>query len=173
MILLIIDAQKLITNEKLYMFDKVVYNIEKLIHSARTNNVEVIYVVHDDGADSDLTVGKEGFEIYERFSPRDSEKIFVKTVNSAFKNTGLLEYLNTKSEKDVVITGLQTDFCIDASIKCGFEHNFNIIVPKYANSTVNNDFMTSEISYNYYNEYIWNNRYATLLSVEDTIKLFE
>lgn len=34
----------------------------------------------------DLTQGKEGFEIYEEFKPFVKEKIFIKTVNSAFRD---------------------------------------------------------------------------------------
>ena len=61
--------------------------------------------------------------------------------------TSLLEYLIDKGEKDIIIVGLQTDYCIDATIKCGFEHGFNIIVPAYANTTVDNKFMSAANCY--------------------------
>ncbi|OOM80545.1 cysteine hydrolase family protein [Clostridium sp. BL-8] len=170
MVLLVVDTQKLITNEELYNFDAFVANVKELIHEARKNNVEVIYVRHDDGAGNELTKGNEGFEIYEGFKPMAQEKIFDKTVNSAFKESGLLEYLTDKGEKDVIVIGLQTDYCIDATIKCGFEHGFNIIVPAYANTTVDNKFMSSEESYKYHNEFMWNGRYAECISLDETIK---
>ncbi|WP_411680990.1 cysteine hydrolase family protein [Clostridium thailandense] len=170
MVLLVIDTQKLITNEKLHEFDMFVSNIKRIIHQARENNIEVIYVRHDDGIENELTKGTEGFEIYEKFQPMKGEKIFDKKVNSAFKGTGLLEYLVDKGEKDIIIVGLQTDYCIDATIKCGFEHGFNIIVPAHTNTTVNNKFMSSEQSYQYYNEFMWNSRYAECISLDETIK---
>lgn len=49
MVLLVIDTQKLITNDKLYEFDRFVVNVKKLITKAIKNNIEVIYVRHDDG----------------------------------------------------------------------------------------------------------------------------
>lgn len=98
------------------------------------------------------------------------KKIFDKKVNSAFKETGLLEYLTNNGEKDIIIAGLQTDYCIDATIKCGFEHGFNIIVPAYSNTTVDNFFMSAEQSYKYYNEFIWNERYAKCISLEETLR---
>jgi len=170
MILIVVDTQKLITNEELYEFDRFVANVEKIIHEARANNIEVVYVRHDDGAGSELTKGNDGFEIYEKFQPRNEERIFDKEVNSAFKGTGLLEYLKGKGEEDIIIVGLQTDYCIDATVKCGFEHGFNIIVPAYANTTVNNRFMSSEESYKYYNEFMWKGRYAECISLEETLK---
>ncbi len=170
MVLLVIDTQKLITNEKLYEFEMFVSNVKEIIHEARANNIEVIYVRHDDGIGNELTKGTHGFEIYEKFQPINDEKIFDKKVNSAFKWTGLLEYLIDKGEKDIIIVGLQTDYCIDATIKCGFEHGFNIIVPAYTNTTVNNKFMSAKQSYQYYNEFMWNSRYAECISLDETIK---
>lgn len=170
MVLLVVDTQRLITNNQLYNFDVFVSNVEKIIHEARSSNIEVIYVRHDDGIGTELTKGTDGFEIYEKFKPIGEEKIFDKEVNSAFKGTGLLEYLIGKGEKDIIIVGLQTDYCIDATIKCGFEHGFNIIVPANTNTTVNNRFMSSEQSYKYYNELIWNGRYAECISLEQSIK---
>jgi nicotinamidase-related amidase len=169
MVLLVVDTQKLITNEKLYKFDMFVSNVKEIINKARENKIEVIYVRHDDGTGSELTKGTDGFQIYEEFKPINEEKIFDKNVNSAFKGTGLLEYLIDKGEKDIIIVGLQTDYCIDATIKCGFEHGFNIIVPAYANTTVDNKFMSTEKSYKYYNEFMWNGRYAECISLDKTI----
>lgn len=170
MVLLVVDTQKLITNEKLYKFDMFVSNVKEIIHEARANNIEVIYIRHDDGIGNELTKGNDGFEIYEEFQPMSNEKIFDKKVNSAFKGTGLLKYLIDKSEKDIIVVGLQTDYCFDATIKCGFEHGFNIIVPAYSNTTVNNKFMSAEQSYQYYNEFMWNGRYAECISFDETIK---
>ncbi|WP_461207533.1 cysteine hydrolase family protein [Clostridium sp. DL1XJH146] len=170
MVLLVIDTQRLITNEKLFQFNIFVSNIKQIIHEARANNIEVIYVRHDDGVGNELTQGNDGFEIYEEFQPMNDEKIFDKNVNSAFKGTGLLEYLINKEENDIIIVGLQTDYCIDATVKCGFEHGFNIMVPAYANTTVNNKFMLAEQSYRYYNEFMWNGRYAECVSMDEAIK---
>lgn len=170
MILLVVDTQKLITNDKLYEFNKFVSNVKEIINTARHNNIEVIFIQHDDGVNSELTKGKAGYEIYEEFQPIAGEKIFHKNVNSPFKESGLLEYLLNKNETDLIVVGLQTDYCIDATIKCGFEHGFNIIVPAYANTTVDNKFMTAKQTYEYYNEFLWNRRYANCLSFDETIK---
>ena len=170
MILLVVDTQKLITNLDLYNFNAFENAVKTLITAARENNVEVIYVRHDDGNGTELTKGTEGFEIYEGSEPKQGEKIFDKTVNSSFKDTGLLEYLKEKDVRTVVVVGLQTDYCIDATIKCGFEHGFKMIVPENANSTFDNAFVTGEQSYKYYNEFMWKGRYAECISVEETIE---
>ncbi|MBP1560959.1 MAG: cysteine hydrolase [Oscillospiraceae bacterium] len=173
MVLLVVDTQKLITNEQLYNFNVFKSNVKLLIEKARANSVEVIYVRHDDGVGADLTKGTDGFEIFDEFKPAKNERIFDKTVNSSFKGTQLLEYLHSKAETEVIVVGLQTDYCIDATVKCGFEHGFRIIVPAYANTTFDNKFMSAEQSYRYYNEFMWKNRYAECVSVEEAIEIME
>ena len=165
MILLVVDTQKAITNDKLYQFDLFKSRVIELIRTARNNKIEVIFVRHDDGIGNELTKGNDGFQ------PLNGELIFDKNVNSAFKDTGLLEYLRQKEENTIIIVGLQTDYCIDATIKSGFEHGFKMIVPANANSTVDNQYMTAEQSYHYYNEFMWNKRYAECIPFEKTLEL--
>ena len=82
----------------------------------------------------------------------------------------MLEYIIEKNVRTVVVSGLQTDYCIDATIKCGFEHGFKMIVSENVNSIFDNAFMTREQSYKYYNEFMWKGRYAECISVEETIE---
>ncbi len=169
MVLLVVDTQKLITNNKLYKFEEFKSNVRNLIATARAENIEVIFVRHDDGVGEALTKGNEGYEIYEEFKPMDTELIFDKVVNSSFKDTGLLEYLKQKKEAEIIIVGLQTEYCIDATIKAGFEHGFKMIVPANTNSTFDNKYMSAEQTYSYYNEFMWNRRYAECISFEETL----
>ncbi|MCI8738446.1 MAG: cysteine hydrolase [Lachnospiraceae bacterium] len=158
-------------NNDLYEFETFVYRIKTLIKEARNNNIEVIYVRHDDGVKQKLTKGALGYEIYEEFQPMPNERVFDKNVNSAFRDTGLLEYLHEKDEDTIIIVGLQTDYCIDATVKCGFEHGLKMIVPANTNSTFDNAYMTAEKSYRYYNEFMRNGRYAECISFEKTLEL--
>ena len=171
MVLLVVDTQKLITTDNVYNFKEFEKRIKSLIGRARQNGIEVIYIRHDDGPTQSLTKGTDGFEIYDGFVPENGEKIYDKTVNSPFKETGLLQYLREKGERDVMAVGLQTDYCMDATIKCGFEHGFHMIVPEYTNSTVDNDYMTAEQTYKYYNEFMWNRRYAQCVSYEEALNM--
>lgn len=173
MVLLIVDTQKLITNEKLYRFEALVANIRTLIHTARQNGIEVIYIRHDDGEDKPLTKGVDGFEIYEAFAPNEGEMIFDKNINSPFRNTGLLEYLRGKGKTELIVAGLQTDYCMDATVKCGFEYGFKVYVPAYTNSTFDNAFMTAEETYRYYNDFMWNGRYAKCVSMEEMLGIMK
>ena len=109
MVLLVVDTQKGIVDERLYAFEKFVRNIRKLIRTAREQGIEVVYVQHDDGPGTGFSIGDDEFEVYSGFAPLLTEKRFVKTVCSAFKKeSGLLEYLTEKDEKDVMVCGIMT-----------------------------------------------------------------
>ena len=174
MILLVVDTQKGCFNERLFAFEIVRDNIKQLISVARENNVEVIYVQHDDGPGTDLDKFTDNYERYEEFAPRDGEKHFEKNVNSAFHPmTGLTEYLLSKDEKDIIVIGVSTDYCMDATIKSGFEKGFNIYVPEYTNSTYDNPYFDKETAYHYFNEFMWNKRYAKVISFEQAIQMLQ
>lgn len=170
MVLLVVDTQKLITNSELFSFERFQSNLKTLIAQARGNQIPVVYIRHDDGPGGELSKGTEGFDIYEEFAPERGEKIFDKHYNSAFKGTELKEYLRAQGINTIMIVGLQTDYCIDATIKAGFEHGFSILIPEYANTTTDNPFMTGEESYHYHNEFHWNDRYGVCITMEDAMK---
>lgn len=174
MILLVVDTQKGCFNENLYLFETIKKNIKQLITLARENNVEVVYVQHDDGPGTDLDKSADNYEIYEEFAPRDGEKRFEKNVNSAFHPmTGLTEYLQSKGEKDIIAIGVSTDYCMDATVKSGFEKGFNIIIPEYTNSTYDNPYFDKEAAYHYFNDFMWNKRYAKVISFEQAVQLLQ
>jgi nicotinamidase-related amidase len=172
MVLLVVDTQKGCFDERLYAFETVRENIRKLIAAARENGVEVVYVQHDDGPGTDLDKATENYEIYEEFAPRADERRFEKNVNSAFHPmTGLTEYLQSRGERDVMTIGVSTDYCMDATIKSGFEKGFNLFVPAYANSTYDNPYFDKETAYKYYNEFMWGTRYAKIITFEQAVQL--
>ena len=174
MTLLVVDTQKGITDNRLFAFEKIVSNIKELIATARANGDEVIFVQHDDGPGSGFSVGDVDYEIYDEFTPLEGEKIFTKTVNSSLHpSTGLLPYLNDRQVKELMIVGLQTNFCIDATIKSAFEHGFRVYVPEYTNSTFDNDYMKAETCYRYYNEFMWPVRFARCITMDEAKELLK
>ena len=168
--LLVIDVQTAICTPALFAYQSFTENLRALIETARQTDTEVIYIRHDDGAGSALTPGNAGFAIAADFAPLPSERIFDKTVNSPFRDSGLTEYLRSCGENTLILTGLQTEYCVDAAVKCGFEHGFRLLVPAFANTTADNAHLTGEQTYHYYNDFIWNRRYAECLSTDEMLR---
>ncbi len=172
MTLLVIDTQVGITDDRLYYFEDLRANIKTLIGQARNSGVEVIYVRHDDGPGTGFSVGDEEFQIFGEFAPVGDEKIFDKVVNSALHpSVGLSKYLADKGETSLMVVGLQTDFCIDATVKSGFDLGYEVFVPERTNSTFDNPYLDQKTAWHFFNEYVWPNRYAKCVSMSEAIEL--
>lgn len=161
--LLVVDIQNALILEHPFDEKRLIKTVAQMEEICREKGIEVIFVRHEDNT---LVQGESGFEIYSKVAPREGEKIFNKHFNSAFKETGLREYLQEKGVERLIVCGMQTDFCIDATIKCGFEHGFEIIVPRGGHTTFDNRYLSGEELYHYYSYEIWNHRYAQVMSVE-------
>ncbi|MCR4578438.1 MAG: cysteine hydrolase [Clostridiales bacterium] len=157
MILLVIDMQKALVDDELYAFDTFMDRTVRLIGAAREHGVEVIYAQHDAGPGSGLSAGDEGFEIADEVRPAPGEKVFVKTISSCFGNADFRAYMEQQEDKRLMIVGLQTNYCIDATVKSAFERGYEVIIPEGTNSTFDNDYMTGETAVKYYNEDVWDN----------------
>ena len=155
MILLVVDMQEGLVDEELYAFDTFMDRTVRLIEAARKNHVEVVFVQHDAGPGSGLTAGDSAFEIAGQVRPLPEEKVFVKTINSCFGSKDFREYMEKQEDKRLMMIGLQTNYCIDCTVKSAFERGFEVIIPEGTNSTFDNDYMTGETAVRYYNEDVW------------------
>ncbi len=155
MVLLVVDMQRALVCGDLYDFEGFLERTVRLIGEARKHCVEVVFVRHDAGPGSGMTVGDDGFEFAEQARPEKGEKTFVKTVNSCFGNKEFKAYMKGQADKRLMIIGLQTNYCIDATVKSAFERGFEVIIPEGTNSTFDNDYMTGETAVRYYNEDVW------------------
>ncbi len=155
MILLVVDMQKGIVDEELFAYDLLMKSVVRLMDEARKNRVEVIFFRHDAGPGSGLSAGDSGFEIVGEAAPKAGEKVFVKTINSCFGNREFRDYMERQEDKRLMVIGLQTNYCIDATVKSAFERGFEVIVPDGANSTFDNEYMSGETTVRYYEEDVW------------------
>ncbi len=171
MILLVVDMQKGIADEELYAYDSFMEKTASLIETARKNNVEVVYVRHDAGEDSGMTAGDEDFEIVGAVAPQAGEKIFDKTINSCFGNKDFKAYMEQQEDRRLMIIGLQTNWCIDATVKSSFERGYEVIIPEGTNSTFDNDYMDGETTVRYYNEEIWPDSFADVIPFEEAVEM--
>ena len=169
--LIVIDMQKGLLDDELYRYREFVRDTLRIISEARDSGIEVIYVQHDAGPGTGLSEGDEDFEIAEEVAPKKGESVFVKTINSCFGNRDLASYLKENGEDTLMIVGLQTNFCIDASVKSAFERGYHVIIPEGTNSTFDNDYMTGETTCAYYFNEVWPDLFADCVSLEEAIEL--
>ena len=168
--LLVIDFQNALVLAKPFAIQEVISNIKRLIKTCRENDVEIIYIQHNDEIGSELEPNSEGWKIYEEISPIKNEQVISKNYNSAFKETTLKKYLQSKGINQLIISGMQTDFCIDTTIKVAFEYGFKMIIPEKTNTTFDSGNISGKDLYEHYNFNIFKGRFGIVENIEKTIE---
>lgn len=170
-VLLVVDVQTALIKGHPYNEKKVIDNIKELISIARDNTIEVVYIRHDVKKGEDLEHGTDEWQVYSDVAPNSNEVIFKKQYNSAFYKTGLKRYLESKEIDTIILVGLQTEYCIDATCKSAFDLGYKVIIPEETNTTFDNEYLSGDKLCEFYNYKIWNKRFADIMPVEDVIRI--
>jgi len=129
--LLVIDVQRDVVANAVRL-NEVVANINLLISSARQSNVPVIWVQHSDDY---LVKGSDGWQIVDELSPLSGEVKIYKTRPSSFADTDLAEQLESRGIKSLIISGAQTDYCVNATSNAGVELGYEVTLVSDAHTT--------------------------------------
>jgi nicotinamidase-related amidase len=168
-LLLIVDVQNAIADQKPYMFDKVLANIKTLLEHYRKKILPVIFIQHDDGIGSELEVNTYGWEIVKDIAPLPGERVIAKRFNSAFRETGLEKELHDMQIQKLIVVGLQTEYCIDTTIRVAFEKGFDVIIPEATNTTIDGKFLKAKDIFDHHH-HLFNNRFGRIVEIEEVLK---
>ena len=168
--LIVIDIQEGLVKENPFDTKNFIINTKAIIQHFRDQNIEVIFIRHseDEGL---LAMGSDNWQVYHELKPQENEKIFNKYYNSIFKDTELKEYLNRKNITDLTFVGMQVQFCIDTSVKVGFEYGYKITIVEDAISTFDNEHLPADKILSFYKEKIWRNRFAQLKTTKEILAI--
>jgi len=105
-------------------------NAGLILSKFRTDHLPVIHIQHialNPGATFFLP-GTSGAEIHQQVRPEEQEKVIVKHYPNSFRETGLFDYLKTNGITDLVICGMMTHMCVDATVRAAKDLGFNSIL---------------------------------------------
>lgn len=133
--LLVIDVQNIMFSYSggVYEGEEVLKNIKEAIDKAREAEVPVIYIQHCD--DSHFKEGTEGWQIHSFIAPQAGELVIKKTKNDSFYKTSLKETLDKLGIEQLVICGMQTEFCVDTTCRAAFSHGYKNILIRNGHTT--------------------------------------
>jgi len=109
--------------------------IASLIAKARAAGAPVFYVQHDGGPDDEFHPGKPGFAFVDKIAPQVGDDVTVKTKSSAFHGTDLDAKLKRAGVDHLVITGMQSEYCVTSAIRGAYERGYRITLASDAHST--------------------------------------
>lgn len=155
---IIIDVQNILV-EIGFETQKLLEKISYLQNQARSKNIEIVYVQHIENPEAQAS---EDWQLSALLNRKPDEKVFQKKYNSIFKETGLKEYLDQQGIEQLVLCGMQTEYCVDTSVKVAFEHGYKLVVPEGTVTTFDGDDIPAETINEFY-ENIWDERFADVL----------
>lgn len=147
----------------------------QLLQHFRTNSEPILHIQHvaiKDGATFFLP-NTEGVHIHESVRPLREETVIVKHYPNSFRETNLLEQLQRLDIEHVVVCGMMTHMCIDATVRAAFDFGFQCTVIHDACATKDLSFKNATIPAVYIHNTILaslNNIYAEILSTKEFVQ---
>ena len=134
--------------------DKASENIKSLLQKFRTAHQPVVYIQHiATKPDATFFVPNTiGAEIHANVKPLDGEKVIIKHYPNSFRETDLLDHLKSLDITNMVICGMMTHMCIDATTRAAKDLGFNCTLIADACATkdleINGTMVTAENVHN-------------------------
>jgi len=103
---------------------------KKVLEHFRESNMPIVHIKHialQEGATFFLS-DTEGAEIHKSVAPLETEKVIIKNYPNSFRDTEFLVYLKENNISNLVICGMMTDVCVDATIRAAMDLGFNNLI---------------------------------------------
>lgn len=142
--LLIIDMQRGAFDGERYrpidVADRLLGNVRHLLVTARDAKVPVVFVRHlEKDAGSPFEEKTAHAEIHPELMPRPDETVVEKRVCNGFENTDLNGVLERTGADEIVVCGLQSEFCIVTTIGAALGYGFPITLASDGHGTWDNE----------------------------------
>jgi nicotinamidase-related amidase len=109
----------------------------RLLETFRQADLPVVHIRHISirpGA-AYLLPGTLGADIHENVLPLKGEAVFQKHFPNSFRDTPLLDHLHQHEIERLVICGMMTHMCVDATVRAAFDYDFECWVAEDACAT--------------------------------------
>ncbi|MBK3496433.1 cysteine hydrolase [Viridibacillus sp. YIM B01967] len=152
--LIIIDVQNgmFLEENPVFKWEKIILNLKQLIDNARINKIPIFYIQHNAPIGSILERGSEAWEIRPEVTPAPTDIIIQKTTPDSFHNTNLYAELKHQNIEHLVLTGIQSEVCVDTTCRKAFSLGFAITLVTDAHSTWNTSELSAQQIINHHNQ---------------------
>ncbi|AZF53570.1 Isochorismatase [Pseudomonas sp. R4-34-07] len=153
--LLIIDMQTGLYDgpHKPFERERVLHTINQLIRRARTAGAPIFVARHTGPADSPIAAGSPLWQLWSGLEVDESrDYLFDKTRPSCFLGTDLAQQLKQAQVDELVIVGMKTQFCVDATCRVAVELGFSVMLPEDAHTCMDTPALTAKAIIDHHNE---------------------
>ncbi|MGO4701428.1 cysteine hydrolase family protein [Dyella sp. 2RAB6] len=143
--LLVIDMQQgLCTGAwAAYDIDRVLQRVNGLVDRARAAGVPVVLIQHEE-AEGDLVHDTAGWQLVDGLHAQADDPRVRKVTPDSFYETELGQLLQQRGIDHLAICGLQSDFCIDTTVRRALALGYHVSLAEDAHSTVDNEVLPAQ-----------------------------
>ncbi len=128
-----------------YRQDAVVATVNALIERGRAAGVPVVFVQHNHATFEPMMRGNRGWEIFGELDRQPDDPVVEKAACDAFYETTLDATLRNLGVRELLITGLQTEYCVDTACRAALSHGYDVVLVEDGHSTGDADLPAAEI----------------------------
>lgn len=151
--LLIIDVQNgmFVKDNPVFNSENIIFNLKQLLANARSNNTSIFYIQHNAPIGRTLEPGTENWNIYPEIDPSSDDIIIQKTTPDSFYKTNLHEELKKQNIEQLVLTGIQSEVCVDTTCRMAFSLGYKVTLVTDAHSTWDSSELSAQQIINHHN----------------------
>lgn len=137
--LLVIDVQQAMCagEDAAFDIDRVIDRINALGARARAAGAPVVLVQHEED-DGPLQFGTDGWQLATRLATRPEDLRVRKRTTDSFHQTDLLALLQARGITDLVVCGLQSEYCVDSTLRRALSLGYQVVLVTDGHSTMDN-----------------------------------
>jgi nicotinamidase-related amidase len=152
--LLIIDMQvcNLEGAQPAHAAREVLHRVSDLVGRARDGRVPVIYVQHSGPEGAIDEPNTPGWEIHPQVAPRAGELVVHKRHPDAFQDTELQRRLDAEGVRELVVAGLQTEYCVDSTCRRAYSLGYEVVLVRDGHTTWDTGSLTAPQVIAHHNE---------------------
>ena len=111
---------------------------QQLLDAFRKHALPIVHIQHEMTGDMPkfFAPGTEGQQIHSTVKPLPGESVMIKHERSSFVGTPLLEELHAQGIETLILAGMQTNVCVQATTRDALKYGFTVIVPEDATAAV-------------------------------------
>jgi nicotinamidase-related amidase len=105
-------------------------NAARVLDRFRREGMPVIHIQHVSTRPGStfFLEGTEGMEIHNSVKPGEGETVLIKHYPNSFRETPLFEILKSLGVTNLMISGMMTHMCVDATVRAAFDLGFTCTV---------------------------------------------